>query len=246
MGPLASDKAAPAKPGMVATLMGLARRYKRVIQALVLVAIVVSLGYSLWKSGIGAPALALSLGCAVAAVAGGLRAADRARTVVRADLAGHPGAAGQPPRHRLQRAHLPGRRVRALHPRQRVACDHAGAVGGAARRAQADWPRQHGDRTGDQDYLGGADLRDLTALLARHYRADGALLARCGGDDWRDRHPAAADWPASTPVGVDAQPGAAAAQTPADAPHARLRRPAADHSVLVGELGGGGRRLLRC
>jgi len=40
-----------AKPGMVATLMGLARRYKRVIQALVLVAIVVSLGYSLWKSG---------------------------------------------------------------------------------------------------------------------------------------------------------------------------------------------------
>jgi len=39
------------KPGIVATAMGLARRYKRIIQALVLVAIVASLGYSLWKSG---------------------------------------------------------------------------------------------------------------------------------------------------------------------------------------------------
>ena len=47
----ATTEPPPAKQGVVATLMGLAKRYKRVIQALVLVAIVASLGYSLWKSG---------------------------------------------------------------------------------------------------------------------------------------------------------------------------------------------------
>ncbi len=49
--PAGDTPPSPTKVGLIARAIGLARRYKRVIQALVLAAIIASLGYSLWKSG---------------------------------------------------------------------------------------------------------------------------------------------------------------------------------------------------
>jgi len=49
--PLNTPASTDAQLGLITRAMALARRYKRVIQGIVLVVVIVALGYSLWKSG---------------------------------------------------------------------------------------------------------------------------------------------------------------------------------------------------